>query len=160
MNVEFLIKRALLLLLQAWLGAAFAASAFQVLAFIYLALAPASTSDISRRSMNIYHRYIKPNEDRQWFSLGDILHRYSLSLLCFAWNLLTQPINFLRYTIKHSQVNYGRYFGWLFVIWYPVMPLWLMVYELIEIILGMFKADVIDDSPGKVFFIPPKGLIH
>jgi hypothetical protein len=81
-------------------------------------------------------------------------------LLCFVWNILTQPVNFLRYTVKHSEVNYGRYFGALFVIFYPVMPLWLIVYELIEIIKGMFKADVLDDSPGKVFFIPPKGIFH
>jgi len=110
--------------------------------------------------MDIFYRYTKPNKDRHWFSLGDILNRYSLSLLCFFWNLLTQPINFLRYTMKHSEVNYGWYFGSLFVIFYPVMPLWLMVYELIEIVKGMFKADVLDDSPGKVFFIPPKGIVH
>jgi len=38
------------------------------------------------------------------------------------------------------------------------MPIWLMVYEFIEVILGVFKADVIDDSPGKVFFYSTKGI--
>ena len=36
-----------------------------------------------------------------WFSLRDVLYRYSLTLVGFYWALLTTPISFFVYTVHY-----------------------------------------------------------
>ena len=62
-------------------------------------------------------------ESRDWFSLLDVLHRLALSLLLWAWLLLTSPLAFWVYTARYCAVWHGPLGGVMGAVLYPVAPL-------------------------------------
>jgi len=97
--------------------------------------------------------------DAEWFTLSDIMMRYSLVNLGWLWAILTNPIAFPIYTFKFNWIWYGYFMGTILSLCLPFMPLAMVVMELIKSIKSIWEDDWMLQGPGRVFFIRPEGML-
>eukprot|EP00947_MAST-08B_sp_MAST-8B-sp1_P001936 g1936.t1 len=93
--------------------------------------------------------------DYEYFSMQDCFTRMALSMAAFYYLAATQPVHFFVYTWRYNIMYYGLFFGLLLTMTYPVLPLALCVWETLDRIKQMFKADWKQAGPGAIFFARP-----
>jgi hypothetical protein len=77
----------------------------------------------------------------------------------FYWCLFTSPKAFTYYTFKHHVLWYGQLAGVFLFCFFPIMPVGIAIVVLFNKIKGLFVKDWMTEGPGRVFFIPPKGIV-
>ena len=97
--------------------------------------------------------------DQEWFTLRDILHRYSLVNIGWCWALLTNPLSFPIYTFKFNWLWYGYIQGTLLSLCLPFMPVAMVLMEFYKTIKSFWEVDWMLEGPGRVFFIRPEGRV-
>jgi hypothetical protein len=98
--------------------------------------------------------------EREWFSFGDLLERFTLSVVLYYWCLLTRPIEFIRFAYLYNTNWYYYLPAVALTACFPIMPLLLMVWVCVEEVKKKWSANWMTGCPGACFYAQPDGFVH
>jgi hypothetical protein len=107
----------------------------------------------------MYERWTDPKNIFPWFSLFDCLYRYSLTVVAYYWNLVTQPFNLFYYTFRYGQVWYNLPTAIIMALSYPILPVLITALVIGRNIKDLFVHNWMSEGPGSVFFVRPSNPI-